>query len=80
MHSDAQEKIVQAAREIVDEMLAQTILSLLPYLEPGEMESVTYQRMEHELSRESIQRAKERMLADIQSRLMMKLAGADAEE
>ena len=62
------DEIAAAIREMAlkarEEMLSETILSLVPYLEPGEMEGVTFKNMEDELPESAIEKAKERMLRD----------------
>ena len=69
MDLDVDREIDEIAREVAEVMLAETILHLIPYLEPGEMDSVSYQHMEDELSPQSIERATERMIADLRLRI-----------
>ena len=73
MPDDQVDKAVAEIRAIAlkvrDEMLAESILCIAPYLEPGEMDGVSFKYMEKELPEIAIERAKERMLHDLQIKI-----------
>lgn len=71
-------EIRETALRARDELLGETILALIPYLEPDDMDGVSFQHMENELSESAIEKAKERMLRDLQFRIAKRMI-ADSE-
>ena len=74
MPEEMRDKIDAFALKLRDEMLSESILHLLPYLDPCDMNGISYARMEHELPEDVIERAKARMLDNLRAKVAEQIA------
>ncbi len=76
------EALIEEVREMAlrarDKALSESLLAVVPYLERGEMDGVSFQHLENQLPKIAIEKAKERMLRDLQIRIAKRMMGDDS--
>lgn len=77
MNDDLNDKIDALARQVRDELLSESPLYLLQYIDPAERERISYQHMLDELEPATIARAKKQLLEDLRAKVRRKILDAD---